>query len=254
MTNQIKLGRFIANTSSSSSVQQQRQWLNLNPNVFATLLISLVVTALMALPKEMFLNKNETPYSSDQGPNLSLPLEVLEDPSLSFDQGPIVKARRPPGVQSLAEWGEIKLPEGKWKGHSFSEAFVLDPKYASFMAGNVKLVSPWALSFHQYSRLRMQTELQYKEKKIEQERAQLKLQQAMLSAMSSDPRPRDWEVISAASTPMTSQGTLKRSAVEVEEKKGMITEMDAQTKEEKMLKLALLQRGMDLIKKEMEEQ
>ena len=78
----------------------------------------------MALPEEMFLNKNEMPYSSNQGPNLSLPLEVLEDPSLSFDQGPIVTARRPPGVQSLAEWGEIKLPEGKWKGHSFSEAFV----------------------------------------------------------------------------------------------------------------------------------
>ena len=203
MTNQIKLVRFTANTSSSSSsVQQQLQWLNLNFNVFPTLLFSLVATVLMALPKEMFLKKGKAPYSS--GPNLNLPLEVLEDPSLSFDQGPIVTARRPPGVQSLAEWGEIKLPDGKWKGHSFSEAFVQDPKYAHFMAGNVKLVSSWALSFHQYSRLRMQTELQHKEKKIEQERAQVKLQQAMLSAMSSDPRPRDWEVISAASTPMTS--------------------------------------------------
>jgi hypothetical protein len=40
----------------------------------------------------------------------------------------------------------------------------------------------------------------------------------------------------------------------VEETIGMATELDAQTKEEKMLRLALLQREMDMLKKEMNDQ
>ena len=184
---------------------------------------------------------------------------MSEDPSLSFDQGPIVNARRPPGVQSVQEWGEMKFPEGKWKGHRFMEAYVEDHRYAVLMASNTKLVSPWALSFHQYARLRMQAELKYKEDKMQQEKD--KMHQAMMVVLGSDhSRPRDWELISSPPSSMKAmssqdnQGILKRSASEVEEPSGMAPEMDDQTKAEKMLRIALLQREMDMLKKEMNEQ
>lgn len=240
-------------------MQQQLPWLNLNLIVPNFLLTEFIIPVPMALPKEMFLKEGETPYAADLGPNLSLPLEVMEDPKLSFNQGPIMKARRPPGVQSLQEWGEMKFPAGKWKGHRFTEAYVSDHKYAMFMASNPKLVSAWALSFHQYVQLRMQVEIQYKEKKLQQEKEMM--HQAMSAVMGSGHgRPRDWEVISATTTSLaetnsqSSHGNLKRSAYEVEEKIGMVTELDAQTKEEKMLRLALLQREMDMLKKEMNDQ
>lgn len=259
MTNVVKVGRFTVHNSRSSEMQQQLPWLNLNLIALNLLLTQFIARALMALPKEMFMKKGETPYAAELGPNLSLPLDVMEDPKLSFNQGPIMKARRPPGVQSLQEWGEMKFPEGKWKGHRFTEAYVSDHKYAMFMASNPKLVSAWALSFHQYVQLRMQVEIQYKEKKLQQEKEMM--HQAMSAVMGSDPgRSRDWEVISATFTPMaetnsqSSHGQLKRSAYEVEETIGMATELDAQTKEEKMLRLALLQREMDMLKKEMNDQ
>ena len=80
----------------------------------------------MALPKERFPHKGEVTYAVNVGPNLEMPLSSQEDPSLSFDQGPIVQHRRPPGVTNLQQWGEMKLPEGKWKGHSFAEVYLRD--------------------------------------------------------------------------------------------------------------------------------
>ena len=51
--------------------------------------------------------------------HLDTPLTGPEDPSLSFEQAPVIKSHRPPGISTLREWGEMKLPEGKWKGSTF---------------------------------------------------------------------------------------------------------------------------------------
>jgi len=264
MTNQNKIVGFTGHTSTSSSMmQQQPTWLNLNLNKIRDLSLTWCLDRVnlpMALQKEMMMNYGYKPYTADMSPNLDAPLDLMEDPSLSFDQGPIVKSRRPPGVNTLTEWGTTVLPEGKWKDHTFAEVYVRDPKYVNFMAANTKLVSPWALSFHQYARLRLQLDREVKEKKMmmEQEMEHRARQVvAASSMMAARPKPREWEVISPTSSSgmgkqsQSSPGTLKRAMGDMEETAGMEPEIGQEIKDEKMLRLALLQREMDLIKKEL---
>ena len=213
----------------------------------------------MALPKEMFLNKGEVTYAMNVGPNLEMPLTAKEDPSLSFDQGPIVQHRRPPGVTNLQQWGEMKLPEGKWKGHSFAEAYLRDNKYVSFRASHSRLTSAWALSFHQDARLRLQAEVDHRDKmlKIEQEKEH-HLRQLVATATTGALQPchREWELLSTPKSvdpevkSQSSHGPMKRSAIEVEEQMDMQFDLEKETKEDKMVRLAILQREVDKIQQE----
>ncbi|CAL1150724.1 unnamed protein product [Cladocopium goreaui] len=252
-------GRFTVHFSSSKSRHQQLKWLNLNLNEIPISAIRLTCPSVclhMALPKEMFLNKGEVTYAMNVGPNLEMPLTAKEDPSLSFDQGPIVQHRRPPGVTNLQQWGEMKLPEGKWKGHSFAEAYLRDNKYVSFMASHSRLTSAWALSFHQYARLRLQAEVDHRDKmlKIEQEKEH-HLRQLVATATTGALQPchREWELLSTPKSvdpevkSQSSHGPMKRSAIEVEEQMDMQFDLEKETKEDKMVRLAILQREVDKI-------
>eukprot|EP00435_Cladocopium_sp_Y103_P046045 s2366_g13.t1 len=60
---------------------------------------------------------------------MDIPLTGPVDPAMEVavgSQEPEVK--HPPGIKTLRQWGQIKFPEGKWKGHLFSEVYHLDVK------------------------------------------------------------------------------------------------------------------------------
>ena len=211
----------------------------------------------MALPKEMFLAKGEMAYAAHLGPNLEMPLTAKEDPTLTFRQEPIVQCQRPPGVTNLKQWGEMKMPDGKWKGHSFGEVFLRDITYVNFMAHHPKLTSTWARNFQQYSRLRLQAEAEHKVK-IEQEKERHLSQ--LVAASSSGAmvaHHRGWEVLtsprmSEMEIPTTSsQGRVKRNAIEVEDQVGMSLELDPEMKDDKEMRLAVLQREVNKIQTEL---
>ena len=212
------------------------------------------------------------PYVKDNGMNapgcltfesahLDTPLTGPEDPSLSFEQAPVIKSHRPPGISTLREWGAMKLPEGKWKGSTFAEVFTKDNKYVQFMTSHTKLVSPWALSFQSYARARVvaQNEFQEMKHKVEAEMVQ-KIRSMIQSApwKLSHPNTVDWEVISQAaqsSSPRTTgtMGSLKRTMEEDENQK-MIPELSVEAREDKMTKMAVMQRELERLKEELQAQ
>ena len=229
----------------------QLKWLNLSP------------TTVKSVPSRKAPARCQStmvlPYVKDHGlsalecltyesAHLDTPLTGPEDPSLSFEQAPVIKRHRPPGISTLREWGEMKLPEGKWKGSTFAEAFSKDNKYVQFMTSHTKLVSPWALSFQSYARARVVAQNGFLEMKNKMEVEMEKKIRSMIQAAPwklSHPSNVDWEVISQAAqstSPRTTvaMGSLKR-AMEEDEKHKMIPEFSMETRKDKMTKMAVMQ-------------
>ena len=72
---------------------------------------------------------------------------ILAQISLA-DQVRIVK---PPGVETLREWGGQILSGGKYAGRNFAEVLAIDAGYVEFMKKKTDCTSAWALSFHNYA-------------------------------------------------------------------------------------------------------
>ena len=83
--------------------------------------------------------------------SLDSPLRMPEDSALAqislADQVQIVK---PPGVETLREWGEQILSGGKYAGRKFADVLAIDAGYVEFMKKKTDCTSAWALSFHNY--------------------------------------------------------------------------------------------------------
>ena len=83
--------------------------------------------------------------------SVDMPLPFQEDHTLSvmpeYDATNIVK---PPGIQTLRQWGEEVLAGGKHVGKTFAEARAIDASYAHFMVKKGDCTSAWAKSFHNY--------------------------------------------------------------------------------------------------------
>eukprot|EP00435_Cladocopium_sp_Y103_P044402 s835_g12.t1 len=76
---------------------------------------------------------------------LDMPLPFPEDQELSYMTAvEEVKICRPPDIQNLRQWGNMKLPEGKNKGCTFLETVEKDYKYAQWMVNHKNLTSDWA--------------------------------------------------------------------------------------------------------------
>jgi hypothetical protein len=58
--------------------------------------------------------------------------------------------RRPPGITSLRQWGQMKLAEGKHRHKTFMEVINEDRDYATWMKKHPKLASDWATSFQNF--------------------------------------------------------------------------------------------------------
>lgn len=177
-------------------------------------------------------------------PYLSSELQMPEDQTLQF-QSPYTTSgeiMKPPGVQTLEEWGEVRAPSGKHPGKTFAEIYSLDQNYA-FQLKNRRGVSAWVRSFQMYTRAR----LEVSNKILEKER-QMPVRPAKTSVakMSGTQETEDWISVpegSQSGASASSKPELKRRA---EEEQGQMTvEQDQHRVMEIKTQIAILQRELE---------
>ncbi|CAL1146064.1 unnamed protein product [Cladocopium goreaui] len=194
-----------------------------------------------------------TPFPGLQTEMLDAMLSGEVDASLAFEdrQLPEIKSRRPPGVMTLKEWGQLKFPEGKWRHKSFFQAYQEDPKYGKFMKEHRKLVSAWALSFQAYVEAmdRMQEDCSkafYQE--YARQWAKAEMSKMYPKAEIEKSQGPEWELLTGGVTsrPMSTMSSPSQKRPMEEEQSQMAIEV--QQKEEMITRMAILQREMDKIK------
>ena len=179
--------------------------------------------------------------SGIHGLGCSAVLDGEVDPSLGFEhrQMPEIKTKMPPGVMTLREWGQLTFPEGKWKKHTF---------YQTYMEEHKKLVSPWALSFQSYVVAMQKMEEECSESFYREYARQ------WMNTMSAQEVPTvqkgpEWELLADASpTNGRSSKANQKRPMEYDVSK-MST--DVENMDEKLTRMAILQRELDKIKQEM---
>ncbi|CAL1157602.1 unnamed protein product [Cladocopium goreaui] len=200
-----------------------------------------------------------TPFPGLQTEMLDAMLSGEVDASLAFEdrQLPEIKSRRPPGVMTLKEWGQLKFPEGKWRHKSFFQAYQEDPKYGKFMKEHRKLVSAWALSFQAYVEAmdRMQEDCSkafYQE--YARQWAKAEMSKTYPKAEIEKSQGPEWELLTGGVTsrPMSTMSSPSQKRPMEEEQSQMAIEV--QQKEEMITRMAILQREMDKIKADLEGQ
>ncbi|CAL1165925.1 unnamed protein product, partial [Cladocopium goreaui] len=200
-----------------------------------------------------------TPFPGLQTEMLDAMLSGEVDASLAFEdrQLPEIKSRRPPGVMTLKEWGQLKFPEGKWRHKSFFQAYQEDPKYGKFMKEHRKLVSAWTLSFQAYVEAmdRMQEDCSkafYQE--YARQWAKAEMSKMYPKAEIEKSQGPEWELLTGGVTsrPMSTMSSPSQKRPMEEEQSQMAIEV--QQKEEMITRMAILQREMDKIKADLEGQ
>lgn len=225
---------------------QQLKWLSLyNPNVvYPSNHFDLIFAAMATMSKA-----GKTEMTAD----LDAPIQGPVDPNLAFDSLKVeeFEVKRPPGISTLREWGQLVFPDGKWEGHSFVESFQEDKKYVQYILTNARLTSTWALSYKEYCKARLKAEDKAAER---QDRVQ-KITKERLKEMSQyapwkEPPSLSWEMISG--TPASSSPATTKRGLETEETyTKMDVELDKMTRTEKLTQMALLQDRLDQLKNEM---
>lgn len=93
-------------------------------------------------------------------------LTMEEDPGLRTNQhyanAVNTVINRPPGVTSLREWGEMRIPSGKYQGKTYEEA-AQDYGYVN-QIWNRRAVSGWLRSLQMYFRARRQAEADWEKR------------------------------------------------------------------------------------------
>jgi hypothetical protein len=178
-------------------------------------------------------------------PYLSSELQLQEDQTLQF-QSPYTTSgeiMKPPGVQTLEEWGEVRAPSGKHPGKTFAEIYSLDQNYA-FQLKNRRGVSAWVRSFQMYTKAR----LEVSNKILEKERQMpVRPAKTSMARMSGNQETEDWISVpegSQSGASASSKPELKRRA---EEEQGQMTvEQDQHRVMELKTQIAILQRELEL--------
>ena len=88
----------------------------------------------------------DRPLDSKVDQSLTMPKKVSETQTDVF--------LRPPEVNTLRDWGQMILPDGRHKGKTFEEAYT-DQNYV-FQLRNRKATSNWVKNFQMYGRARVQ--------------------------------------------------------------------------------------------------
>jgi hypothetical protein len=178
-------------------------------------------------------------------PYLSSELQLQEDQTLQF-QSPYTTSgeiMKPPGVQTLEEWGEVRAPSGKHPGKTFAEIYSLDQNYA-FQLKHRRGVSAWVRSFQMYTKAR----LEVSNKILEKERQMpVRPAKTSMARMSGNQETEDWISVpegSQSGASASSKPELKRRA---EEEQGQMTvEQDQHRVMELKTQIAILQRELEL--------
>ena len=173
------------------------------------------------------------------------------DQTLAFEQSqmPEIKTKRPPGVRTLREWGQLTFPDGKWKKSNFEKVFREDTAYVKYMKEHKKLVSPWALSFQAYV-IAMQKMEEECSEAFYKEYARQWMKSVGMQMETPETKGPDWELI-AGGSPESS------SSLRPNQKRPMEFEVDkmsteVENVEEKLARMAILQRELDKIKQDLE--
>ncbi|CAL1129202.1 unnamed protein product [Cladocopium goreaui] len=165
-----------------------------------------------------------TPFPGLQTEMLDAMLSGEVDASLAFEdrQLPEIKSRRPPGVMTLKEWGQLKFPEGKWRHKSFFQAYQEEDCSKAF--------------YQEYARQWAKAEMSKMYPKAEIEKSQ----------------GPEWELLTGGVTsrPMSTMSSPSQKRPMEEEQSQMAIEV--QQKEEMITRMAILQREMDKIKADLE--
>ena len=172
------------------------------------------------------------------------------DPTLAFEprQMPEIKTKRPPGVMTLREWGQLTFPEGKWKKSTFEKVFREDLAYVKYMKEHKKLVSPWALSFQSYVVAMQKMEEECSEAFYKEYARQWMKSMGMQTEVMETKGP-DWELIAGGSPESASSLRPNQKRPMEPEGEKMSTEVD--NMEEKLARMAILQRELDKIKQDL---
>ena len=189
---------------------------------------------------------------------MEIPLTGPVDPAMEvpvWSQEPEMK--HPPGIKNLRQWGQVKFPEGKWKGHMFSEAYHQDPKYNQFMLNHSKLVSPWALSYQAYVKTveKVHQEIQRKKEQHEKEIESYVRNLVLQNPWRPDQDSVDWEVLSRTMSEKDSASSLNPGTKRGRDQEGgepMKLHLEEISKEEKMTRMAILQREVDQLRADLE--
>ena len=102
-------------------------------------------------------------------------LAAPEDPSLESQRQPHEMPSvltRPPGVNTLEEWGYTQAPSGKHAGKEFTEIYETDRNYVTQM-WNRKAVSSWTRSFQLYCRHRREKSIEYQRRQTQEQGLQM---------------------------------------------------------------------------------
>ena len=152
---------------------------------------------------------------------------------------PEVKIVRPPGVTTLEEWDALVLMDGKHRGKSFRQAYLLDVTYRKFMGSNPKLKEPWALSYQNYVRAREALERQQISEKTEE---LLKQKGIFRWPETAEDEGEYWETVEEARQDVLGRTELKRSSDEPVS--GMTVEANPEVIQQLQTQITILQREL----------
>eukprot|EP00435_Cladocopium_sp_Y103_P025876 s3236_g6.t1 len=156
---------------------------------------------------------------------------------------PSTQYQVPPGIRTLAQWGEQRIPSGKKAGKTFNEVFMENDGYM-MQVKNRKAVSPWLRSFQNYLTAR------WKHRALQQLPVTPMQSQGVPSDGSKMTKPsqssrapdHDWEKVGYPST------SHKRAIPEIEKGTSSSTSMTTEPNQDKIEKLqtqiAILQREL----------
>lgn len=260
----LKVGEFIASSSNNSNsspkfrrrLRQLRlpvlQWLNSKFTAEASPVLIKVSTSLnvaMAMSNSKMM-AGAGPFPGLGSMALDAVLDGEVDPTLGFEhrQLPEIKTKRPPGVMTLREWGQLIFPEGKWKKHTFYQTYMEDNAYVKYMKEHKKLVSPWALSFQSYVVAMQKMEEECSES-FYREYARQWMKTMNAHEVPPEQKGPEWELLTDASPNHGKSSKANQKRPMESEVSKMST--DVENMDEKLTRMAILQRELDKIKQEM---
>lgn len=236
-------------TQAQQQQLQNRAW---RTQQLKRLIPEIYVQSRSVLPSPHMANMKGNPSTSGN-PEMEGLLQFPEDAGLNYASPSQAPIRRPQGIQTMAKWGDQRFPEGKHQNKSFQEVYNQDHKYRAFMMNHPNLTNAWALSFQNYVRAMNMGNNQM---------PIIAASKAIAAPMSAasfkgttapwkpDTASLEWELM--ADHLELSPPPKRSLSPEILENEGMTLDKDVEKEQAIMTKIAVLQRELDLMRKQTE--